>query len=357
MVRLSVILVLLGALAAPAAAQSAADRARAVLVQVPLAVVEGRPGLLTIGVGNGDAVRWTAVRGAQAGLNPDTPHRFAAIRSASPLQAPVLEAFDADSVQAAIGLNHFDWIDTWEVAVGPVRVGAMDIHPDSAMRLRGAAFSRGFEMTTRAGTTVMWTGAEDHRPGAGPGNPANPFGGADGLPARYAIFDDRLVWSTGWDTLEAVLAPRGPGLDGHPAVAALLDGLRQVRNPGAAAAMRFWIGAEGLPLAGAAAAGVSGVLMADFADRSRENAALVLLLAPGADAPALAETVQVAWPVLGSATDGTAPEVAAAGTAAAPSLVITLRGEWGADGAARNNAYDVLADVLAQGRLGRLLAR
>lgn len=338
------------------AAQSGPDLARGALSRVPQALVEGVDGPIIIGVGNGDAVRWTAVNGAQAGLNPNTPHLFAARRSAAPLQAEIWETQDDDAVRAAIGLAARDWISSFEVAAGPVRLGAMEIHPDSSMRIRGALFSQGYELTDRAGVMVMYRG-EDYSSNPDWQDPAHPFGGADGLANRFAIDDDRLTWATGWPALEMGLAPSGPSLATMPEVQALLAGLGRAGNLGPTASVRIWLrnGAT-LAITGAETGPVEGLLLSDHASRTRENAAMVLLLSPGFDVSGLDQALLDAWPILhDGGYDGTPESSVSPGDW--PTVTIALTGDWGADGAATNAAYAALQSVLGLGRLGFLLNR
>lgn len=344
-----------GALAPVAAcAQGAADRLQSLLSQVPVAALEGGDGPIVAGWGNGDAVRWIAVRGAQAGRNPNTPNRFAALRSAPPNQRAIIAAMSDDEIRAAIGLTALDWVETWEVAQGRVRCGAMDIYPDSEMRLRGALYSRGFDEADRDGNIVMWLGEMDHQPSSDWEDPRNPLGGDLGLPLRMAFTGERAVWATGWNTLDLILRPGGEVLSGRPDAQALIGGLRRAGNLGGVASVRMWLrnGAE-VPVAGAEAGPVEGLALADFANRETEGAAMVLLLAEGTDVDALAASLSDAWPILTEIPSPEPPEITAGGG----TVTLAVRSNWGEDGAATNGGYEAFLSALESGRLGYLLSR
>lgn len=342
--------------AGAAYAQGAAELARRALSQVPQDVVAGVEGPIIIGVGNGDAVRWPAVNGAQAGLNPNTPHLFAAQRSAAPLQLDLWYTYGEAEVRAAIGLAPRDWISSYEIAVGPVRLGGMEIHPDSSMRLRGALFAQGYERTERSGVPVMWRG-DDLATDPSWVDPANPFGGAEGLATRFAIDDDRMVWATSWPVLDRGLAPFGPNMAAQPEVAALLSGIGRAGNLGAAASVRIWLrnGAR-LPIVGAEDGPIEGLLLSDHSVRNREAAGMVLLLTPGFDVSGLDTRLAEAWPILHQGPFMEAPSITVT-DGAQPTVTISLAGGWGDDGAATNAPYETLQSVLESGRLGFLLSR
>lgn len=335
-------------------AQGAAGRLQTVLSGVPQAALEGAEGPIIAGYGNGDAVRWIAVRGAQAGRNPNTPNRFAALRSAAPNQRDIIEGTPDAAIRAAVGLTALDWVETWEVAQGQIRMGAMDIFPDSEMRLRGALFSNGFSEDQRGGVPVMWMGDTDYAADAARVDPANPFGGDLGLPMRMAFVGNRAVWATGWSALDAVRAPSGANLAARPDAQTLLGGLRRVGNLGGVVSVRCWLrnGAE-LPITGAQTAPVEALALADFANRETEGAAMVLALAEGTDAEALANRLRDAWPILSDLPSPAEPEISSGGG----SITITMRSGWGDDGAATNAAYEVFLSALNGGRLGFLLNR
>lgn len=352
---------LLACAGAQALAQSAADALAQTLSRVPQAALAGGQGTIVAGYGNGDALRWIAVRGAQIGRNPDTPNRFAALRSAPPAQQAIIAAATDADLRAAAGLQPLDWVDSFEVAQGTVRVGAMDIFPDSGMRLRGALFSRGYEQADRSGTFVLWQGLADHAADPALVDPAFPFGGDLGLPMRVAFTGDRAVWATGWAALDHLLAPAGPTLAERDDAQALIAGLRQVAgNPGALVSVRAWFGGDGpLPIRGAEAGPARALALADYAVGEREGAALVLLLPEGMDGSAFAARLAEAWPILGSGAPGApgAPDATPEIAAGAHSVTITLTAGWGEDGAAVNGPYATLLDVLGAGRLGLLLTR
>lgn len=335
-------------------AQGAAGRLQTILSGVPQAALEGAQGPIIAGYGNGDAVRWIAVRGAQAGRNPNTPNRFAALRSAAPTQRDIIEGTPDAAIRAAVGLTARDWVETWEVAQGVIRMGAMDIFPDSEMRLRGAFFSDGFFEDQRGGAPVMWVGEQDYAPNEARMNPAHPFGGDMGLPMRMAFLGDRAVWATGWSALDAVRAPSGPNLAARADAQVLLGGLRRVGNLGGVVSVRCWLrnGAT-LPIAGAETAPVEALALVDFANRETEGAAMVLALIEGADADAMATRLRDAWPILSDLPSPAEPEITSGGG----SITITMRSDWGEDGAATNAAYEVFLSALDGGRLGFLLNR
>ncbi len=335
-------------------AQGAADRLQTILGSVPVTALEAGEGPIVAGFGNGDAVRWIAVRGAQAGRNPNTPNRFAALRSAAPNQQAVIAANADAALRAAVGLQASDWVNTWEVAQGRVRVGALDIFPDSEMRLRGGLFVSGFTEEERGGTPVMWGGDVDFEASDALVDPANPFGGDAGLPLRMAFLGDRAVWATGWSALDAVLAPSGQTLAGRGDAQEVISGLRRVGNLGGLVSVRCWLrnGAE-IPVTGAEAGPVEGLALADYANRETEGAAMVLLLEEGRDVEALAASLRDAWPILSEMPSPAEPEFSAGGR----TVTVTMRGDWGADGAETNAAYEVFLSVLEGGRLGFLLSR
>lgn len=335
-----------------ASAQGASGRLQSVLSGVPQSALSGE-GVIVAGYGNGDAVRWIAVRGAQSGQNPNTPNRFAALRSAAPNQRAIIEGAEDAAIRAATGLTPLDWVETWEVAQGPVRMGAMDIYPDSQMRLRGALFSNGFTEEDRAGTPALWMGEDG---GTDPEmiNDANPFGGELGLPLRFVFNGDRAIWATDWGALEQVLRPSGPNLAAREDAQVLLAGLRQVGNLGAVVSVRCWLRNGGeLPITGAASRPVEALALADFANRETEGAAMVLALADGVDAGAMATRLRDAWPILSMLPSPAEPDI----TSGTASITVTLRSDWGADGAATNAAYEFFSDMLQGGRLGLLLNR
>lgn len=335
-------------------AQGAAGRLQAVLSSVPQSVFDGGEGPIIAGYGNGDAVRWIAVRGAQNGQNPNTPNRFAALRSAAPMQRAVIEGTPDSEIRAAVGLTALDWVETWEVAQGPIRVGAMDIFPDSEMRLRGALFSNGAVEDQRGGIPVMWLGEADYATDPARVDPAHPFGGDRGLPIRMAFSGDRAIWATGWGALDAVRAPSGAHLAARADVLTLLEGLRRVGNLGAVVSVRCWLrNGAALPITAAETAPVEAMALADFANRETEGAAMVLALAEGADADTLAARLRDAWPILSDLPSPAVPEITSGGGA----ITVTMRSDWGPDGAATNAAYDVFENVLEGGRLGFLLNR
>jgi hypothetical protein len=337
-----------------AMAQGAAERLRAILGFVPEAALSAGEGPIVAGFGNGDAVRWIAVRGAQAGRNPNTPNRFAALRSAAPNQQAVIAATEDAGLRAAVGLQASDWVNTWEVAQGAARVGAMDIFPDSEMRLRGALYVRGLTEEIRGSTPVMWTGEADFEPRADRQDGSNPFGGDMGLPLRVAFNGDRAIWATGWPALDLVMAPNGPTLAERADAQGLINGLRRVGNLGGLVSVRCWLrnGAD-VPVAGAPNGPVEALALADYANRETEAAAMVLLLSEGRDAEALAESLRAAWPVLTEEPSPAEPEI----TADARSITVTMRSDWGEDGAATNAPYELFLSVLNGGRLGYLLSR
>lgn len=335
-------------------AQGAAGRLQTVLSGVPQAVLEGGQGPIIAGFGNGDAVRWIAVRGAQAGRNPNTPNRFAALRSAAPMQRDVIEGTPDAAIRAAVGLTALDWVQTWEVAQGAIRMGAMDIYPDSEMRLRGALFSNGYAEDQRSGAPVLWLGDADYATDPDRVDPANPFGGDMGLPMRMAFLGDRAIWATGWAALDAVRSPSGANLAARADAQTLLGGLRRVGNLGGLVSVRCWLrnGAE-LPIMGAETAPVEALALADYANRETEGAAMVLALAEGVDAEALATRLRDAWPILSDLPSPSEPEITAGGS----SITVTMRSDWGDDGAETNAAYEVFLSALNGGRLGFLLNR
>lgn len=352
-IRILIALAALSLSAQIATAQGAAGRLQTVLSGVPQAVLAGE-GMIVAGFGNGDAVRWIAVRGAQSGQNANTPNRFAALRSAAPNQRAIIEGTQDAAIRAAIGLTALDWVETWEVAQGPIRMGAMDIFPDSEMRLRGALFSNGFTEEERAGTSTMWQGEDDYEGAASRIDPANPFGGDLGLPLRFAFTGNRAVWATGWGALDQTLRPSGPNLAARNDATALLSGLRRVGNLGSVVSVRCWLrnGAE-LPITGAQTTPVEALALVDFANRETEGAAMVLALTEGADAEALATSLRDAWPILSQLPSPVEPEI----TSGDRSITVTMRSGWGEDGAASNAAYEVFNDMLQGGRLGLLLNR
>ncbi len=340
--------------ASGAIAQGAADRLQFIFGNVPEAALQAGEGPIVAGFGNGDAVRWIAVRGAQAGRNPNTPNRFAALRSAAPNQQAAIAVSDDAALRAAVGLQASDWVNTWEVAQGVARVGAMDIFPDSEMRLRGALYSRGLTEEERGGAPVMWTGEADFEALSGRQDPSNPFGGDMGLSLRMAFLGDRAIWATGWPALDLVISPSGQTIAGRDDAQAVISGLRRVGNLGGLVSVRCWLrnGAE-VPVTGAEAGPVEGLALADYANRETEGAAMVLLLADGRDAAALADSLREAWPVLSELPSPSEPEI----TADARTITITMRSDWGEDGAATNAPYDLFLSVLDTGRLGFMLSR
>ncbi|WP_341861908.1 hypothetical protein [Gymnodinialimonas sp. 57CJ19] len=354
LIRILFALALLLLSAQTSAAQGAAGRLQTVLSSVPQAVLDGAEGPIIAGYGNGDAVRWIAVRGAQAGRNPNTPNRFAALRSAAPLQRDIIEGTEDAAIRAAVGLTALDWVETWEVSAGTVRVGAMDIFPDSEMRLRGALFSNGLSEDDRGGAPVLWHGDTDYAADTFARDPAHPFGGDQGLPLRMLFLGDRAIWATGWTALDAVRAPTGANLAARADAQTLLGGLRRVGNLGGVVSVRCWLrnGAE-LPITGAEAGPVEALALADFANRETEGAAMVLALAEGVDAESLAVRLREAWPILSELPSPAEPEISAGGG----SITLTMRSDWGDDGAASNAAYEVFLNALNGGRLGFLLNR
>ena len=340
--------------AGPAAAQGAAERLRQILSAVPQSTIETNAGTIVAGYGNGDAIRWIAVRGAQAGRNPETPHLFAAQRSAPPNQSEIFQNLPLDQIRSAVGLVPSDWVETWEVSQGPVRLGAMDIFPDSEMRLRGALYSAGFEETERFGSRVMWVGEDDYAFDTGRVDPGDPFGGAEGLPLRMVFDGDRALWATGWGGLEQVMSRAGPSLVERPDAQTLLSGLSRARNLGGLVSVRAWLENGGtVPINGAQDGLVTALALADFANRESEGAALVLAFPDGADVEAIASSLRDAWPVLSVEPGPAVPEI----TEGNGSVTVTLRSDWGLDGAASNQCYDHLSEVLNSGRLGHLLHR
>lgn len=335
-------------------AQGAAGRLQTVLSGVPQAALQGGEGPIIAGYGNGDAVRWIAVRGAQAGQNPNTPNRFAALRSAAPNQQAIIAGTEDAAIRAAVGLTALDWVETWEVAQGAVRMGAMDIFPDSEMRLRGALFSAGFTEEERGGAPVMWLGEADYAADPARIDPGNPFGGDMGLPMRMAFVGNRAIWATGWGALDAIRAPSGANLAARDDARVLIDGLRRVGNLGGVVSVRCWLrnGAT-LPIVGAETGPVEALALADFANRETEGAAMVLALAEGIEAEALATRLRDAWPILSDLPSPAEPEI----TFGAGSITVTMRSDWGEDGAATNGPYEVFLAALNGGRLGFLLNR
>lgn len=337
-----------------AMAQGAAERLRAILGFVPEAALAAGEGPIVAGFGNGDAVRWIAVRGAQAGRNPDTPNRFAALRSAAPNQQAVIAATDDAGLRAAVGLRASDWVNTWEVARGVARVGAMDIFPDSEMRLRGALYVRGLTEEIRGSIPMMASDAADFEASPDRQDGSNPFGGDMGLPMRVAFTGERAIWATGWPALDLVMASSGPTLVERADAQAVINGLRRVGNLGGLVSVRCWLrnGAQ-VPLNGAENGPVEALALVDYANRETEAAAMVLLLAEGRDAEALAENLRAAWPVLSEQPSPAEPEI----TADARTITVTMRSDWGEDGAATNAPYEAFLSVLNGGRLGYMLSR
>ncbi|MEX3014866.1 hypothetical protein [Gymnodinialimonas hymeniacidonis] len=341
-------------LANTASAQGAADRLQTILGRVPVAALEAGEGAIVAGFGNGDAVRWIAVRGAQAGRNPNTPNRFAALRSAAPNQQAIIAANADAALRAAVGLQASDWVNTWEVAQGAARVGALDIFPDSEMRLRGALYVRGLTEEDRGGTPFMWSGGDDFQPSEDLIDPANPFGGDMGLPLRIAFLGDRAVWATGWSALDLALSPNGETLASRADAQAVISGLRRVGNLGALVSVRCWLRNDAtLPVTGAEAGPLEGLALADYANRETEGAAMVLLVEEGRDTEALATSLREAWPILSELPSPAEPEISSGGQ----TITITMRSDWGENGAEINDPYAVFLSVLEGGRLGFLLSR
>ncbi len=335
-------------------AQGAADRLQTILSRVPLAALDGGQGPIIAGFGNGDAVRWIAVRGAQAGVNANTPNRFAALRSAPPSQQAIIATTPDEALRAAVGLRPGDWVDTFEVTQGNVRMGAMDIFPDSEMRLRGALYSRGFAETERGGAPVLWQGDADYRSSPDRVDPANPFGGDMGLPLRMAFSGNRAIWATGWQALDLLMQPSGQTIASRADAQAMIAGLRRVGNLGALVSVRCWLrNGETVPVAGAEAGPIEGLALADYANRETEGAAMVLLLADAVDADALATGLRDAWPILSDVESPAEPEITAGGG----TITIAIRSDWGADGAASNAGYEAFLAALDGGRLGFLVSR
>jgi hypothetical protein len=230
------------------------------------------------------------------------------------------------------------------------------IFPDSEMRLRGALFGEGFEPATRNGQMVLWSGRLDH--GADPEriDPANPFGGAEGLSARHIVEGEWALWATGWPQIEAMQVPFGPGLGTRPEVAQMAGGLEDaVRRYGRLVSVRMAIDLTGQGLADWPGLGLSGVFLADAVDRRDETAFLGLFFQPGTDPQAMAARIAERWSGTMLARWGSPPTLLSV-AGQRPGLILVLDGGWGEDEARTNDGLEALRKAQENGTLAALIA-
>lgn len=326
------------------------------LREIPSDTVAETDGPLRISYGNADLLRPIVRRGARAGVNDAAPNRLSSIRSAPPAQAAALAAHEGEDLRRAIGLQHSDWVQSIEVAAGPVHLGIMRVFPDSEMRLRGALFSLGMQPEMRGDQMVFWRG-DDHALSEDARDPANPFGGAEGRALRYAVMAGTAVWASGWPQMEALLSPRGGTLATLGPVAEMVQTLeRATRRRGGVAAVDIVVSRDGTSVLEGAGVVVLGLALADVVDRTQEIAVLALHLGEGSDAALLAERLRAAWPGTMLAGLTADPEIDVAGSGGArPVLTLTVAGDWGADGATRNGALDALDSAVASGVIAAML--
>lgn len=344
--------VIVAAVALPGRADT--GRLQEMLRMIPDAALPAAAPGLVIAYGNGDAVRAVARNGNQAWPADDWADEYAAMRAAPPAQAQALRAGAGE----ALSLGYRDWIHALEVSAAPVRMGVHALVPDSEMRLRGALFGRGMEVATRGGQMVFWEGREDHASSPDAADPANPFGGAEGLAIRVVVEPERAVWATGWPQIETVQAGWGSTLADRPEVAQALAGLEDaVRRTGrlVSVEMRFGDSAAGWFGEGAAPA-LRGVFLADVVDRREEVALLGLLFDGGTDAEAVARRVGEGWSGSMLARWSDAPRLAFV-PGPWPGLVLTVEGDWGPDEAASNDTLAALLRARENGTLAALFGR
>jgi hypothetical protein len=337
---------------APLSAKADTGRLTEMLRMIPDAAIPSGAPRLDIAYGNGDAVRNIARNGNQAWPADDWAHEYAAMRAAPPAQATALAAGDGE----VMSLGYRDWVHALEVSAPPARMGLNSLFPDSEMRLRGALFGRGMEVATRNQTMVLWQGREDHARVAERADPENPFGGAEGLSARFVVDPEWAYWASGWQQLEWMLAGGSPTLADRGGVAQLVSGVeRSMPRYGQLVSFRASLDLSGQGLDDWADLPVLGVFVADAVQRREETGLIGFLFAPGTDTEAVAQRVRERW--RGSMLARWSEEPDLVGMAGRlPGLVLRIGGGWGPDEAASNDALASLMRARQNGTLTALIA-
>ncbi|MDG4647675.1 hypothetical protein P6F26_04405 [Roseibacterium sp. SDUM158017] len=336
----------------PPAAAADTGRLAEMLRMIPDAAVPPDAPLLGIAYGNGDAVRGVARNGNPAWPADDWAHEHAAMRAAPPAQAQALAAGGGE----ALALGYRDWVHALEVSAPPVRMGVHELFPDSEMRLRGALFGRGLEVSARDGRTLFWEGDADHEAQPGRSDPTMPFGGAEGLALRVSVEGDRALWATGWPQIEAMQGGGGPTLADRPEVAQALAGLEAaVRRYGRLVSLRLRLDPAGAGLGGWPDPAPTGVFFADVVDRRAEVALVGLTFRPGTDARAIAERIGQRWGGSMLARWSREPAILDL-PGPRPGFVLAVEGGWGEDEAASNEALAALVRARDNGTLAALIA-
>lgn len=333
----------------PAAADT--GRLTEMLRMIPDAAIPRDAPRIDIAYGNGDAVRDVARNGNPAWPADDWAHEYATMRAAPPAQAAALAAGEGE----AMSLGYRDWVHALEVSAPPARMGLHALFPDSEMRLRGALFGRGMEVTTRDGRMVLWEGRDDHGRSPDRVDPENPFGGATGLATRFVVEGDWAYWASGWPQLERMLTGGAPTLAERGPVAQIVSGLER-GMPGFArlVSVRMSVDLSGQGLASWPEVPLTAFFMADAVQRREETALIGFLFAPGTDAEAAAERLRARWSGSMLARWSETPDlIAIAG--ASPGLVLRIGGDWGEDEAAANDAYAALVRARENGTLAALV--
>ena len=322
------------------------------LRRVPEAALPPGAPRLDISYGNGDAVRGVARGGNLAWPADDWAHEYAALRSASAAQAEALVAGEGEAME----LYYRDWVHTLEVAAPPARMGLHFLFPDSEMRLRGALFGRGLEMATRNGQMVLWDGETDHGRDPSRADPTNPFGGAEGLSARFVVEGEWALWASGWTQIELMQTGGGATLADRGDVAQIVSGLGDaVRRYGRLVSARISIDLTGTGLEDWSDLGLHGVVIADVVNRREEAALIGFLFAPGTDTEAIATVLRERWRGSMLARWAEAPDLIAM-PGARPGFILAIEGGWGEDEAASNDALAALMRARENGTLAALIA-
>ncbi|MCU4652894.1 hypothetical protein N8I71_08625 [Roseibacterium sp. SDUM158016] len=339
-------------LALPLSVAADTGRLSDMLQMIPDAAIPAGAPRLDIAYGDGDAVRGVARNGNMAWPADDWAHEYAALRSASPGQAAALRAGEGE----ALSLSWRDWVHTLEVSAPPARMGVHFLFPDSEMRLRGALFGHGMEMTPRNGQMVLWQGEADHAARPDAVDPTNPFGGAEGLSTRFVVEGEWARWATGWPQIDLMQAGGFPTLADRPEVAQAVAGLSEaVRRHGRLVSVALSLDLSGQGLADWPEAALAGVFLADVVNRREEAALVGVLYPPGTDVDAIVARLRENWPGTMLARWAADPDITPI-PGPRPGFVLTIGGDWGEDEAASNDALAALLRARENGTLGALIA-
>jgi hypothetical protein len=346
----------LGVLAGAAAAQGVTDTMRAMLDGLP-GTAEPLRGTDDLQVEFGHPGPMASVLSAHLAAGGDLPLSPEASRLTRALPSFMRDSgalTDPEGLAAATGLAPDDIGPMVTLSQPPARLVVMAVAPGAAERMVAALTAGGHAAEVQGPVTRLSRGA-DYAVDFALRDTSNPFGGALGQSARFAVAEGVIAWAPATALIEALLTRQPPTLAAHPALAAMLSGLDAAAGD-----------AGGLVHALALVDGPGpDVLVADLARDGDETGVLVLTAPDAAAAAALADRLQRNWtdrPLL-AANDrplaavmpGPVTITAHAGQAAAVTLRLT-RPRAAADPIWRNGPADLLLRLVMQNEIAALTA-